>query len=160
MKDFDCCYYQCPEEGTIHIGANGGDSHWICFRHLGRWNQTRARFLADGGGCEMEELGELPREKSTSRKVAHRNLDVGAHSTKEEGNHEKAGSVAMRHAKLLDRRPQPVPVRTDVFIHNLDPFTLEALRRALEQGLTPSGLDFAGDDESIVVLRFIRPNAG
>ena len=54
MKDFDCCYYNCPEPGTIHIDVNGGDSHWICFRHLDRWNADRARFLADGGGCEME----------------------------------------------------------------------------------------------------------
>lgn len=59
MKDHNCCYYNCPEPRTIHIGPTGGDSHWICFRHLERWNQNRARFLADGGGCEMEELGEL-----------------------------------------------------------------------------------------------------
>jgi hypothetical protein len=48
----------------------------------------------------------------------------------------------MRCAKLLDRRaipltPGDIPVRTDVFIHNLDAFTLEALRRAVMQGLTP-----------------------
>lgn len=50
------------------------------------------------------------------------------------------------------------PVASDVFLHNLEPFTLEALRRALEQGLTPSGLDFAGDDDdSIVIIRFTRP---
>jgi hypothetical protein len=48
-----------------------------------------------------------------------------------------------------------IPVRTDVFLHNLDPFTLESLRRAIEQGLTPSGLDFT-DDEAIVVLRLTR----
>jgi hypothetical protein len=59
MRDHNCCYYNCPEPGTIHIGANSGDSRWICWRHLDRWNQTRARFLADGDGCEMEELGEL-----------------------------------------------------------------------------------------------------
>jgi len=59
MKDHNCCYYNCPEPGTIHIGKNGGDSHWICFRHLDRWNQNRARFVRDGGGCEMQELGEL-----------------------------------------------------------------------------------------------------
>ncbi|MGD0909898.1 MAG: hypothetical protein ABSA96_20125 [Candidatus Acidiferrales bacterium] len=45
MKDFDCCYFQYPEEGTIHIGANGGDSHWICFRHLEKWNADSARFI-------------------------------------------------------------------------------------------------------------------
>jgi hypothetical protein len=52
------------------------------------------------------------------------------------------------------------PVATDIFLHNLEPFTLESLRRAIEQGLVPSGLDFAGDDDSIVVLRFTRPRAG
>jgi hypothetical protein len=51
-------------------------------------------------------------------------------------------------------------VATDVFLHNLEPFTLETLRRAVEQGLTPSGLDFAGDDDSIVILRFTRPLTG
>ena len=55
----DCCYIDCPEEGTIHIGANGGDSHWICWVHYYKWNADRARFLADGGGCEMQRLGEL-----------------------------------------------------------------------------------------------------
>jgi hypothetical protein len=38
---------------------NGGDSHWICFRHLQRWNQNRARLFAESGGCEMQELGDL-----------------------------------------------------------------------------------------------------
>jgi hypothetical protein len=52
------------------------------------------------------------------------------------------------------------PVRTDVFLQNLEPFTLEAIRRAVEQGLTPSGLDFTGDDDSIVILQFTRPCAG
>ncbi|MGA7623235.1 MAG: hypothetical protein WB630_23330 [Candidatus Acidiferrales bacterium] len=69
MEDHKCCYIDCPEPGTIHIGANGGNSHWICSRHLDKWNADRARFLSDGGGCEMEELGKLPREKSTSRKA-------------------------------------------------------------------------------------------
>ena len=59
IEDQDCCYYKCPEPGTIHIGKNGGDSHWICFRHLGAWREARARFLAYGLPCEMEELGEL-----------------------------------------------------------------------------------------------------
>jgi len=62
LKDQNCCYANCPEEGTVHIGPNGGDSHWICWRHLSRWNRNRARFLADGGGCAMEELGELLEE--------------------------------------------------------------------------------------------------
>jgi hypothetical protein len=106
----------------------------------------------------MQELGELLREKSTSRMAAYRNLDFGVHSTNEEGNHEKAGSVAMRHAKLLDR--QPVPVRSDVFLHGLSPFTLKSLRRAIEQGLMPSGLDFTGDDDSSVIIRFAQPRAG
>jgi hypothetical protein len=38
---------------------NGADSHWICFYHLEKWNADRARFLADGGGCKMQRLGEL-----------------------------------------------------------------------------------------------------
>lgn len=59
MKDHNCCYYNCPEPGTIHIGPNGGDSHWICWVHYYKWQAQRARFLADGGGCAMEELGEL-----------------------------------------------------------------------------------------------------
>ena len=52
------------------------------------------------------------------------------------------------------------PVATEVFLHNLERFTQEALRRAVEQGLTPSGLDFAGDDDSVSILRFTRPRAG
>jgi hypothetical protein len=75
--------------------------------------------------CEMGELGKPLREKSTSRKAAHRNLDVGAHSTNEEGNHEKAGSVAVRHSKRLDR--QNALVGSDVFIHRLERGTLEAV---------------------------------
>lgn len=70
----------------------------------------------------------------------------------------------MHRAKLLHRRPIPLArgtaVATDVFLHNLEPFTLESLRRTLAQGLTPSGLDFGGDDDSIAILRFTRPRAG
>ena len=62
--------------------------------------------------------------------------------------------VSPHHAKLFDRRAIPLttgdtPVATDLFLHRLEPCTLEALRRAEEQGLTPSGLDFTGDDDSI-----------
>ena len=49
---------------------------------------------------------------------------------------------------------------TDVFLHNLERSTQEALRRAVEQGLMPSGLDFTRDDDSIVILRFTQPRAG
>ena len=62
LTDHSCCYADCREEDTVYIGPHGGDSQWICFRHLHRWNQNRARFLADGGGCEMHELGELLEE--------------------------------------------------------------------------------------------------
>lgn len=67
----------------------------------------------------------------------------------------------MRRAKLLDRSaipltPGDIPVATNVFIHNLEPYTLEALRRAVERGLTPFGLDFTGD---AVILRFSRTRA-
>lgn len=54
----DCCYFKCDQPGVIHGGKNGGNSHWICFHHLNKWHADRARFLADGGGCEMEKLGE------------------------------------------------------------------------------------------------------
>ena len=63
LTDHSCCYADCPEPGTFHIGVNGGDSNWICLLHLDRWNQNRARFLADGSGCEMQELGELLEEE-------------------------------------------------------------------------------------------------
>jgi hypothetical protein len=57
IEDQDCCYIGCPEPGTLHIGENGNpDTHWICWVHYYKWNQMRARFLADGDGCEMEEL--------------------------------------------------------------------------------------------------------
>jgi hypothetical protein len=67
----------------------------------------------------------------------------------------------MNRAKILDRRAirqttRDIPVRTDVFLHNLDPFTLESLRRVIEQGLVPSGVEILDDDEPIVVLRFTR----
>jgi hypothetical protein len=67
----------------------------------------------------------------------------------------------MRRAKLLDCRAirlttGDIPVATEVFLQNLEPFTLQSLRRAVEQGLGPSGLDFT-DDDSIVVLRFTQP---
>jgi len=51
-----------------------------------------------------------------------------------------------------------IPVRTDVFIHDLEPYALEALRRALAQGLIPFDLDFV--DDGIVILRLTRPRAG
>jgi hypothetical protein len=50
-----------------------------------------------------------------------------------------------------------IPVATDVFLHRLEPCTREALRQAIEQGLTPTGLDFTADD--FAVLRFTRPRA-
>ena len=71
----------------------------------------------------------------------------------------------MHRAKLLDSRPTPLTtgddlVRTDVFLHRLERSTLEALRRAMEQGLTPSGLEFTGDGDSIAIIRFTRPRVG
>jgi hypothetical protein len=49
------------------------------------------------------------------------------------------------------------PVAIDVFLHHLEPFALESLRRAIEQGLAPSGLNISGNDEPIVILRFTLP---
>jgi hypothetical protein len=55
-----CCYDRCPRPGAIYIGLNGNlNTDWICFFHFDLWHETRARFLADGGGCEMQALGEL-----------------------------------------------------------------------------------------------------
>jgi hypothetical protein len=51
-----------------------------------------------------------------------------------------------------------IPVATDVFLHHLEPVALKILRRALEPGLVPSGLNIS-DDDSIVVLRLTRPRA-
>jgi hypothetical protein len=75
------------------------------------------------------------------------------------------GDVLREILHVYPRRPTPpttgdTPVRTDVFLHNLEPITLEMLRRAMEQDLVLCGLDFAGDDDSILILRFIRPRAG
>jgi hypothetical protein len=51
-------------------------------------------------------------------------------------------------------------VRKDVFVHGLEPYVQEALRQAAERDLKPSGFDIAGDDNSIVILRFTRPVPG
>jgi hypothetical protein len=60
MRYFECCYPDCLKPATVHIGTNGNpDTHWICWVHYDKWNADRARFLADGGGCEMQQLGEL-----------------------------------------------------------------------------------------------------
>jgi hypothetical protein len=71
----------------------------------------------------------------------------------------------MHRSKLLDRRAIPpttggIPVRTDVFLHGLEPYTLEILRQCVEQGLTPTDVDFTGDDGAIAVIRFTRTRAG
>jgi hypothetical protein len=50
-------------------------------------------------------------------------------------------------------------VATDVFLQNLEPFALQSLRRAIEQGLVPSGLHITGDDDSIAIIRFTKPCA-
>jgi hypothetical protein len=59
----------------------------------------------------------------------------------------------MHRTKLLNR--QPLPVRSDIFLHGLSSLTLESLRRAMDQGLSPSDLDFA-EGGTIVILGFTR----
>jgi len=60
MKRHPCCYHNCPREGVLHIGKNGNPyCEWMCEYHLNWWNANRARFLARGLPCEMQELGEL-----------------------------------------------------------------------------------------------------
>ena len=52
-----CCYLSCDRPGTTYIGENGDpENAWICEYHRDRWNDDRARFLADGLPCAMEEL--------------------------------------------------------------------------------------------------------
>jgi hypothetical protein len=75
------------------------------------------------------------------------------------------GDVLREILHVYARRPIPpttgdIPVRADILLHNLDSYTLEMLRRAMEQGLTPCGLNFSGDDDSIAIIRFTRPRAG
>ena len=77
----------------------------------------------------------------------------------------RIGIEAVRRAKLLDNSPTSlttdnIPVATDVYLRHLEPFALQSLRRATEEGLVPSSLDFGGDDGSIVRLRLIRLRAG
>jgi hypothetical protein len=105
---------------------------------------------------------------SLIRRLCEEAYDVGRHgelSSQEEAEGtpgadppRRTGIVAVRRARHLDR--QNTLVRSDVFIHRLEPGTLEALRRALEHGLTPSDLNISGDDEPIVVLRLTRPHVG
>lgn len=58
MKEHKCCYLDCSRPSYLHIGFNGGDSHWICSYHLDHWHANRARFDAQGLPCAMEKLGE------------------------------------------------------------------------------------------------------
>jgi hypothetical protein len=47
----------CERPGTIYIGENGNpDTDWICAHHFDKWHADRARFIAEGVPCEMEEL--------------------------------------------------------------------------------------------------------
>lgn len=48
---------------------------------------------------------------------------------------------------------RPRLVRSDIFVHELTPETLDMLRQATERGLKPSGFSVAGNT---VVLRFER----
>jgi hypothetical protein len=65
MTPRECCYANCPRPGTIHIGENGNpDTQWICRFHRDGWNADRARFIADGLLCEMEELPMTANEQN------------------------------------------------------------------------------------------------
>ena len=57
MRNHDCCYNECPRPGVIFLGENGNpDTQWICAYHYDKWHSDRARFLANGLGCQMVEL--------------------------------------------------------------------------------------------------------
>ena len=111
---------------------------------------------------EIVQLGRDVPEEQWFEDAEHYATSLIRHVVEEaydEGRQGKLSSLgAVRRAKRLDR--QNTLVRSDVFIHHLEPATLEALRRALEQGLVPSGLNISGDDEAIVVLRFTRSHVG
>jgi hypothetical protein len=66
----DYCYYQCPEQGAIHIGLNDGDSHWICFFHYTKWNAQRARFLAMGFHARYKNWGNCCAGEHFSRRCS------------------------------------------------------------------------------------------
>src|ERR1700752_2498999 len=72
----------------------------------------------------------------------------------------QTGIVAVRRAKLLDRRSirfRTGGVPVGGFLRNLETLAPQSLRRAVEPGLVPSGLDLAGGDDSIAILRFTQP---
>jgi len=50
----ECCYHNYPREGVVHIGVNGGVSHWICFRpppKSGTPTTTASLLMAAGAKC-------------------------------------------------------------------------------------------------------------
>lgn len=69
-----------------------------------------------------------------------------------------SGCASDTAAKRASKSPdgKSTLVRSDIFLHP-DASTLELLRTSIERGLEPSGLDFGGDDGSIVRLRLTRP---
>ena len=48
---------------------DSGRWHGTCFCHLEKWNADRDRFLADGGGCQMQELRALLYARCASEEV-------------------------------------------------------------------------------------------
>jgi hypothetical protein len=60
------------------------------------------------------------------------------------------------HNEFETTRAGNIPVRTDLVI-DLEPYAVEALRRALAQGLMPFDLEFVDDR---MILRLARPRAG
>jgi hypothetical protein len=57
MEHHNCCYSRCERPGSLFIGAtSNAETDWICAYHRDKWNADRARFLADGLPCQMQEL--------------------------------------------------------------------------------------------------------
>jgi hypothetical protein len=54
-QQHDCCYYQCPEPGTIHLKNANPDNKWICRNHFDKWHADRAR-SSRTGFCATWEL--------------------------------------------------------------------------------------------------------
>lgn len=102
----------------------------------GTMRQVALEIVQLGRDVPEEESFEDAEHYATSliRRLCEETYDKGRQG-------ELSSLGAVRRANLLDRRPTSqttgdVPVRTDVFIHSLDSFTLESLRTAVGQGLT------------------------
>jgi hypothetical protein len=116
---------------------------------------------------EIVQLGrDVPEEKwfadaehyavSLIRRLVEEGFDEGRKAAAVAASGCASDTATKRASKSPDGKA--TLVRSDIFLHP-DAYTLELLRTAIEQGLEPSGLDFAGDGGTIAVVRFTRAKA-